>query len=291
MAAITISDVKTYLGISASTYDTQLTALVAQTQAAAENYCECKFDQADYVRYLNGTKSEQLYLPHVPVNGLVYVSRIAIGKQTALNVSYSGSDSQAQVRVNRTSNTNETAISVTLTSSTAGATTILTADQATLSAMATAISAVSGWSATVAHTDTSYPSIDLVPVGGIDAKSAQACLQVPYDLGWFGNDYTEQGESLYKSCGWGKGNQHIRVDYRAGYTSSGGIDYPTELKLALIQLTASAFRLATRDTSVQSETIGDYSYTNSTSSSTSSSSMSSEPAIAQLLSRFRREVF
>lgn len=52
----TLTDVKSYLGISVTTWDTILSTLITQVSASIEDYCERTFGVTDYVDYYNGKR-------------------------------------------------------------------------------------------------------------------------------------------------------------------------------------------------------------------------------------------
>ena len=68
-----IDDVKTYLGLSGSDHDTQLTALVANASEAIESFCRRKFTQTDYTEYHDGMGSGILLLDHHPAQSVTEV--------------------------------------------------------------------------------------------------------------------------------------------------------------------------------------------------------------------------
>lgn len=70
---VTLANVKTYLGITDSTEDANLSALITQMSAAAESYCSRKFSSTSYVDYIDGGSKVLLtrYYPLVSVTSIL----------------------------------------------------------------------------------------------------------------------------------------------------------------------------------------------------------------------------
>lgn len=73
MALTTVSNVKTKLGISGSTEDTVLTALVAQSEAVILRWLNRNIEQATYTEYPRGYGSQTLRLRQQPVASITSV--------------------------------------------------------------------------------------------------------------------------------------------------------------------------------------------------------------------------
>ena len=149
----------------------------------------------------------------------------------------------------------------------------------TVSTIVTQINTVSDWTAT---TQNDAKGQYLHPSGGEDAKnntvqmtyadSDDTNYRVDYKAGLFGftqevNGYRNRrvfGDPLL-SFGYGRfnptaetpgGYRNIVVDYTAGYAT-----IPDDINYAARVMIAEAYHLGKRDTSLQSESIGEYSYT------------------------------
>lgn len=81
MSLVTLSDMKTYLGISDTSYDTFLTTQLEIVSAAIEEYCSRLFAEATYVQkfYIedidNDSDYKQLRLASYPVSSVVLVKQ------------------------------------------------------------------------------------------------------------------------------------------------------------------------------------------------------------------------
>lgn len=88
MALTTNTAYKTYAGISASTWDTLLTTLIAAAQAAVESYCGRPaggFESATWTQTRNGNGAESIFVPCWPVTSITSVTEIlADGSTQAL---------------------------------------------------------------------------------------------------------------------------------------------------------------------------------------------------------------
>lgn len=67
MALDITAGVKAILGITASTYDTQIAALIPVLQAALERMTGAHFDQAAYVEYFDGDDQDRIVVSHPPI--------------------------------------------------------------------------------------------------------------------------------------------------------------------------------------------------------------------------------
>lgn len=73
MAIVSVSDVKTYLGISGSSEDAFLAVAVASADAAIKSYLKRPVEQTTFTSYLNGNGRRTLYLPNAPVQSITSI--------------------------------------------------------------------------------------------------------------------------------------------------------------------------------------------------------------------------
>lgn len=85
-----LSDVKTYLGIAASTSDTVLSALIPNVSALIENFCNRVFAQAAYTETRSGNGGNRLFLRNAPVTAVSSVTVDGLAINQALNGTSSG---------------------------------------------------------------------------------------------------------------------------------------------------------------------------------------------------------
>lgn len=69
-----IEDVKTYLGISTTSTDGVITALIPQASAMIENYCNRTFAQASYSETRNGNNAASIFVRQLPIVSVQSVS-------------------------------------------------------------------------------------------------------------------------------------------------------------------------------------------------------------------------
>ena len=78
MSLITLSDLKTFLGVSGTSEDAKLEIIRQGVEAAVERFCQRRFAQQQYTELYDGTGTERLYLDHRPVVSVAEV-RVASG--------------------------------------------------------------------------------------------------------------------------------------------------------------------------------------------------------------------
>jgi hypothetical protein len=159
-------------------------------------------------RYDGG--KQYIYLDNFPVSA---VSRVAYGKYCAVKVKNTGTVTNATVSVSTT------AVTVTKDGSSS---TLAFADYTTLSALETAINALSGWSAEVVDSNyDSYASDNLLPAWGLYCLDEYAYLHIPSQhLNGF--ELYEDDGVLYYEGGFPSGHRNVFVDYTAGFSTIPG---------------------------------------------------------------------
>lgn len=181
-----------------------------------------------------------LILEHPNVSS---IELMATEQDAAITVSYTGTGTNARVEV-----TDSAVKLVSRAGATTTTNTINFADQATTALMATAISAVSGWTGTSVAT---YPSAYLVRQGPRDAKAQSVTLEVWNDCDTgYEVDYDEGRVTFWDDI------EDARIDYTAGYSS-----LPADLAQVIVAATKAAWDSTAKDLAVQSERLGDYAYT------------------------------
>jgi len=249
MALTTLAAVKEYLNITEAAYDDVLTTLVTEVSALIELLCDRKFDETTYRRWLNGAGIQYQLLPEYPI---IRLDMAAIGRKDAATVSFDmANTTHASVQVDDTNTT--------LRSITAGAVTVTQlahADYATLTLLEAAVELVAGWSMTVQSGYTQYPTADMAPSGGQNAYGGSAYLYVPYNVCDDAQIYRANAGMIYRPNGWPSGVNNIFVTWLAGYDT-----IPSALSLIAKQAIGDVWRRSTRDGGLQSERLGDYSWT------------------------------
>lgn len=245
----TLTKVKSYLGESSTTYDTILAAIITAVSREMERVCNRHFWAANYSQWLDGSGEPYLILPELPI---IYVVRACLGRTTLLNISCSDGDAvRAMVRVS------DAAVTLTITGgSNAGSNTLALADYTTISTLQAAIDALAGWGAALAGDTGNYPSTDLMPIPAWDVLNTSTGLYAATDpLNGYRFD-TAEG-TLFRDAGvFPSGSHNVFVEYRAGYAS-----LPDDVDMAARKLVADVHAARLRDPSLQSERLGDHSWT------------------------------
>lgn len=197
--------------------------------------------------WYNGTGTKTMYLTHYPVTA---VARVAIGRVNALEVEYDGTGTMATVEVQ------DDLIRLSIDSSGTHSSTDLTfAVNATITAMATAITAETGWTASALASFVNHPSTNLAPMPGQWAKDNKITLELP-DQAETAYEVRESGMLVFRFGTWPRGLNNVYVRFTAGEAT-----IPAGLKLAVTEAVVAAYQRRGRDLSLKSERLGDYSYT------------------------------
>jgi hypothetical protein len=261
-----LDSVKTYMGVSGSTYDTKITRIINGVSAEIERICGTRFKARNYRERCNGGRQRRLVLRNRPVQR---VTRIAYGNATALAVSYSGSAIDATASVYDDPEL-PAAGGLRLVTIVAGGTetesNLSFASYPTASTLATAVAAVSGWSATVTK---DVRCVELFPTGGEDAKSRTVALSYPdrrqstyhvdgrlgtveFDRNAF-NQWQWPGEGCEYRTRFPRDFQGIIALYRAGYES-----IPDDVQDLANELVKERYMMSTTNTAADQITLGPY---------------------------------
>ena len=256
-ALTTLAKVKQYLGITDSTSDSILTQLINAMTDAIETYCGRKFKARSYTMERQpGNRTRELPLDNWPI---ISIERVAIQTEEALKVRCTdGGAYTATVSVTRTGDpAANTALLISLKGGVNQSDASLAySSNATISDLAAAVTAETGWTGTVQGSRGHFAPKELVPYGSQECLSQDFILEVPTD--WL-SDYNTDHEDgiLYRPGGWFEGFENIYLNYTAGYAT-----IPADLEQVCIKGVASAFGQRSINPNLKSEKIGDYSYTN-----------------------------
>jgi len=251
MALTSTANFKTFAGITVATYDTLIGQLITRAQSAIEGYCNRVFDSASYREYYDGEGTSELILTQYPVTA---INLLSTGRTAALSIMNTSSDAY-----NAFITVTETTLQLVVQGGTNADNSSLTlATYTTMPLLVAAITALAkGWTVQQ-YTELSYwAASELLPTGkGKHCLNDYADLELP--------DEPEVDFSVDAAAGilklWGifpTGHQNITVRYTAGYST-----IPNDLEQICIDLTKLYYDNASINSAVQSESIGDYSYTN-----------------------------
>lgn len=278
---ITLAEYKQYDTTTPSSDDTFLSSLITGASDLVERHCNRTFASTSYDEVLDGTGYRLLELAHFPI---ISIDRVACNPRTVLTVrNTSTSVSRATVRVTSTGLT-----LVSVASAVTTTTALAFATYTTLSALATAVAAVSGWTATVQAGYETYPSADLRAVqGALNAKLTDAPLVLHTDeLSDFAV-IPETGELDRPAC-WYRGVGNFRIVYTANFAS-----VPEDIKQACRELVKAGYNARRLDPGLVSQDLGAWKWTKVTDAAFGNLSLLARNALARYrivrIPRFRQE--
>ncbi len=278
MNLTTLALFKAYAGITGTTKDALITSLLPQVSAQIARYLRRDLELTTYKSWVDGNGNNFLRLDNYPITQVYHVSTGSFSVATIENTS------STVIRALVTFD----GVTLTLTEiSTAGAEThteLAIATYKTLSALKTAVDAVSGWTMTITSSDyNNEPSALLRPVYSEDAyNGSRADLYLPLapssvrvtnaldGVIELTAPVTTQRDTRYAPIapatideGFPEGTGNIFVWYKAGYTlptdeSNGTL--PAGLHLLVHQIINDVLSSRRFNSNLQSESISGYSY-------------------------------
>jgi hypothetical protein len=283
---ITAARAKLNIPSATTADDPTIDRLIGSCSRAIQRYCRRDFARTDYDELYSGNGEGRLLLRHYPV---LSVQSVRYRPVTVLKVNNSDTSTNQQARVT-VSGTGLTLVRV--ASGAKSTSTLLFAGNATLTALATAITALgNGWTAQVVGEYGSWPSADLrSPQGALTAWGQDAELklhtvelagyQVDERRGWLLRTIPYSDPELLHSEAlvWPVGVNNLRVQYTAGYDN-----VPADVQEACAEWVAILFWQTKRDPGVSQE-----SASGAFSRSYSLAQRALPPSIARLLAPYRQ---
>lgn len=250
-ALTSLANVREYIGTTPAYSDSLLCAAVNRASDVIEAELGRQVLSRSYSELYDGEGDAEIFLAQRPVTR---VARVGVGRDPSHRVKNTSTDayratvecSATVLRLIVTGGTNADDTSLTLASYTTAAT------------LTTAINAIGkGWTAeTVSYT---YPkaAADVLPFPATYALGGvQVDLEVPrdqYQTTWGYNSYGVL-RARDGAC-WPCGHQNIYVEYTAGWAT-----VPDDIEEVCIQLVKAMLDAQDHDFTIQSESLGDYSY-------------------------------
>lgn len=274
-----VTKAKLLLRITGTDEDALLELLIAGTLKRIETGLKRDFTSNAYSE-LHRTPLRVLTLTQPQVTS---VGRVMVDTVNGLTVRYDGADTNATVEVKSgmlllvsrgggVVTTTEIAFIDEGDSSPFGTTT---------TDVVTQVNLVSGWTATLKE---DRPSGDLVLIGAQPAGGVLRTLEcwvesdIEYDV-----EYPEGQVHLVEGLPVWPAGRHLRVDYTAGPAS-----IPADVELALLEAIKFAWNETNRDSTLQSEKLGDYSYTLASGDGSNAASRGAAMAIDALFTTHAR---
>ncbi len=232
--------------------DTAINTLITACSKAIVRYCKREFVSQSFDELYSGRGERMLVLRNYPV---VSVQSVRYRPVVVLRITNTATGTNQQARAAVTS----TGLSlVRVASGVSTTSTVAFAGNATLSALAAAVTALgNGWSGQVTAGYEPWPSADLYPPiqGALNAAGTFAELrmhtaelagyQVDPRRGWLLRALPYSDPELFHpdDLVWPDGVNNFRVQYTAGYAT-----VPEDVQEACAQLVAYHFRLGPRET-------------------------------------------
>jgi hypothetical protein len=241
-AHTTLPDAKAFLAITGASFDAILENCIDRASAWVDRHCGRTFKAGRYYEFRNGG-SDRFTLKNPPVRAVFFCSTtresvISIGSTVGTDIVASVSVVNDELQLTRRqSNGTETRSELSLD----------TYDS--ISELAAAASAIAGFSASVVQ---NAPSRYLSRLAGRDVRNGSALLE------GFTDFYADFGLDEDAGIVYGRSFDRARsvlVDYAGGFET-----IPADVEQATLMMVGKFFRDRTRDASVQSESLGGYSY-------------------------------
>jgi hypothetical protein len=251
----TVANLDTYLGSNAYSSG-QKTAAVNAANDAIEKYCGYTIAATNHSQWLDSAGGRYVFLDHIP---LIYVRRMALSSQSVISISNTSSDAElATVAITPETleaSTSPTMVLTVVGGTNAGTETLTLTSYSTMAALETAIEALGkGWAVTV-NEEEQPKALRPLATTALNSTSAQVDLYAPFDADTCTVDDPGQA-TLSRACGWPTGNARVYVDYRAGYET-----IPSALTEIANAVASDMLSRAKRDPQLQSEKLGEYSWT------------------------------
>lgn len=260
-ALTSLANLKEWLGISASTYDSELEASIDRATAIIETYCDRKLKSRTHREFVMPEGGRTVALSHFPI---VSVKTVAFGPAIAFSIS---SDTGTTDVLATVENDGDNLKLVKIDASGAETTnTVAFSTRKTTSELVTHINAsVSGWTASLNANAYTY---SLYRFGGRGVINAVCNLEYPKDniseyrmdvdralIHMRVDSFPTFNSDDRDTNRFPRGFFPVFVEYEAGYAT-----VPDDLERACIEIAAEMYQTRQQDRSVSSETLGDYTY-------------------------------
>jgi hypothetical protein len=256
-ALTTLAKLQAYLGIPVSTDEALLEDAIDAASATIENVLGRKIMSREYWEWkdVNG-RTKDLSVSNPPITR---IELIAAGSQTAITVN--GAPGATDIKLTIHVQENAVYLFRLDSSGTKHQTSLAFGSHKTLGSMATAINATTGFTAT---NQFDGPVQLLHPTGGFNVFQTTAYLTAAWDvtldtrIGYTGGMVSLISDS-WPSDHWMRsfeeGRRNVLLHYVGGYET-----IPYDIEQVCLEAAGQMYRDRKRDRGVQSESLGDYSY-------------------------------
>ena len=266
-ALSTLAGLKAHLGITVSTYDTILEQYIDHASAKIERWIGRQIKLRNYSEWYGGNDVRSVKVKQYPINNVVGVYT---GLAAAITIS---STVSSDIRLTISINTDPlgtvangvlapcAVLTRTTTAGTTTTSTLLFSTYPDTTSLVAAINAITGYSASVS---TAMRCAQLHPRAGGDIKMATVMLtgvdvssEFVYDsyLGIVTIRQDAFPTMRSYSARYPSALQSTLIEYSAGYTT-----VPDDIHQACLVIAGTMYLSRKSDTSLQSESLGDYSY-------------------------------
>ena len=225
--------------------------LINAVSMEVESYLDRQVLSRSYSELIDFTEDNYFTLAQAPVTA---VTRLMVGHLAVMTVGFSGTNAtRASIRLD------DAVTTLNMRSMTTGVetTTDLTiATYATITLLAAAINAVTGWTATVNASHGHYPAEDLVPISFadvLDMVNSEVCV---WEETLTPASIDNAAGIVYLLSTASQGGRGGMVDYTAGWATT-----PAAIEKAVCEAVIIGWYMLEHDRTLQSETLADYSYT------------------------------
>ncbi len=261
-ALTSLSNLKSWLGITASTDDAVLERAIDRATSRIESYLERNIKERSYAEWRSGAGVDTIRLHQWPVTT---VTSVFSGNIAVMVIGAKGNNLRASIAVNQETPTPAVVATYTDIAGATTATSIPFATYPTVSDVAAQIGATGAFNATVTK---NLRAVQMRPRAGADCVLASMTLygadtpseftydyergRLTIDRSWFAYWPLQKGvmPNVAKS---------ILVEYTAGYATT-----PDDIEQACIEVASMLYRDRRRDGNLQSEGLGDYNYSRAT---------------------------
>ncbi len=272
-ALTSLENVKSYLGITSTDNDSEITRLINAVTYRIETYCSRRFKTRSYT--LERYTCKDIYVDNWPI---ISVERVAVGTKNSLTITNTDSGAySATCSITRSADPLPANTHIKLSvngGSNGGDTSIAFADYATLTLLAAQINDQDNWTATVVADMGIWASDELIQIGSSECLNQEIGLEVPdrreddylldeqsglISLNSYQQYYYPHHGSYDLDIGYTGGHKHrsiVYVDYTGGFAT-----IPADLEQIAIEIVGTVFKKRKLNENVKSEKIGDYEYT------------------------------
>lgn len=261
-ALTSLSNLKSWLGITVSTDDAVLERAIDRATSRIESYLERNIKERSYAEWRSGAGVDTIRLHQWPVTT---VTSVFSGNIAVMVIGAKGNNLRASISVNQEAPTPAVIATYTDIAGATTATSIPFATYPTVSDVAAQIGATGAFNATVTK---NLRAVQMRPRAGADCVLASMTLygadtpseftydyergRLTIDRSWFAYWPLQKGimPNVAKS---------ILIEYTAGYAT-----VPDDIEQACIEVASMLYRDRRRDGNLQSEGLGDYNYSRAT---------------------------